>query len=127
MRSEFFTIEQNRAQKALAIVNAISENDLKEYKSAVEKFSSLVLNSGLLQAVTFYKEKHPTLYKHLADYFQERLNGKDLVEYLTSLPISEYRFITKETLAFVTWLKRFTNAKVKEKELKEGAEDATGT
>ncbi|GFP27357.1 type III-B CRISPR module-associated protein Cmr5 [Candidatus Hakubella thermalkaliphila] len=110
--SFLYTIEQERAQKA----NELARGD-KDYKSAADKFPAMIMSCGLLQALTFYKSKDKELYDALAIWFREKLGmagDRDLLDYAVSLSVSEYRAATTEALAFLTWLKRFADAKYQE-------------
>lgn len=114
--SFLYTIEQKRAQKAYELAE-----DTKEYKSAAEKFPTMIVNCGLLQALSFYKSKdylRPVLY-HLQEWFCDRYKWErniDLLDKIMRLEVPEYREKTHEALAFLTWLKRFANIKYQETE-----------
>lgn len=110
--SFLYTIEQERAQKA----HALARED-KDYKSAADKFPAMIISCGLLQALTFYKAKEPQLYDDLAGWFREKFGlaaNADILQYVLGLSVSDYRTVTTEALAFLTWLKRFADAKYQE-------------
>jgi len=110
--SFLYTIEQKRAQKA----NVLARED-KDYKSAADKFPAMIISCGLLQALTFYRAKERQLYDDLAAWYREEFGlapDKDLLEDVLALPVSEYRVRTTQALSFLTWLKRFADAKYQE-------------
>lgn len=108
--------EQKRAQKAYKIVQKIGENEIKEFKSAVDKFPSMIINCGLLQALTFYSSKDhlKKAFESLKDWLCKYYNwssNEDIIEKIIGMNAFEYRQITRESLSFLTWLKRFAEEK----------------
>ena len=117
-------LSRNRAETAYKNAKNASEKNFKpEYKSLVLKSPALVKNNGLLSTVAFLFSKrnnesgkaHALLYKQIAEW----LKGMGIVELpdgshnnfakeLTELSSSKVRFATNETLAYLSWIKRFT-------------------
>ena len=116
------SIEQKRAKKASNFVNQISDNEIKEFRSAVSKFPSMIINCGLLQALTFYKSKEHLnkAYQALKEWFGEKYGWQEgqFLNNIINLDMSEYRQKTKEAIAFLTWLKRFADVKYEQMKLK---------
>lgn len=98
-----------------------------DYRSRVRKLPSMVLVNGLGQTLAFIaskrqkekgKEKnaYDLVYKQLSDYFSKEClsikmpEGRDLCEWVISLDSQDYRQVTNEALAFLSWLGRFTEA-----------------
>lgn len=86
----------------------------KEFKSWATKFPTMISTCGLLQAVTFYKEKNKEeLYKILNDWLIESGligNNVNLLTHLTQLnDFKEYIKIEIESIKFLTWVKRFAS------------------
>jgi CRISPR-associated protein Cmr5 len=102
-----------------------------EFKSWAKKFPSMVVSCGLLQAALFYKksEKEASkLYGILNKYMQKKLNFNnernfDLVDYLLHSVnnVRTYLYISSESVKFLTWVKNFAEALIKEGIQKEGS------
>jgi CRISPR type III-B/RAMP module-associated protein Cmr5 len=103
---------------------------MKPYKSAADRLPAMILTDGLLQALAFYKAKEhlKDVYNAVEAWFQQ-LNGQGqtwrlLEERLLTCSVAEYRADTSEALAFVSWLKRLTEARYKELKRLEDAKKA---
>lgn len=115
-RSFLYDLERRRAKRAFRLARGD-----KEYKSAADKFPAMVMNCGLLQALSFYrgKEKLRPLFDAVKEWFCERYGwdrNEDLLKRIMDLDPSDYREKTREALAFLTWLKRFADIKYQESE-----------
>lgn len=116
--SFLYTIEQERAQKAYDLVQGINDEKIKEYKSAADKFPAMIVNCGLLQALSFYKSKKQLkpAFNDLKAWFCKHYNwdaNTDFLGKIMKLGVFEYREKTQEALAFLTWLKRFADINMK--------------
>jgi CRISPR-associated protein Cmr5 len=120
-------IERGRAKFAYDCVTevvAISKN--KEYKAYAKKLPMMIKTNGLGAALAFCRSKisddtsksgyaYKKLYEHITEWMKqddkqllELSATEDLVEKVVSLEdSSEYRAVTVEVLAFLTWLRRF--------------------
>jgi len=104
-----------------------SEKFRKEYRSCVLKLPVLILTNGLGQTLAFLKSKgkgneknaHQRVYLDIQSWLfskESRIDwgnivvSRDLIERVINVPSGAYRHITSETLAFLNWLKRFTEA-----------------
>src|SRR5207244_643045 len=103
-----------------------------KYGSLAKKFPALVLTNGLGQALAFLRAKgkdskgrdkpeFQNLYRHISIWVSSQIyNQKDgkLLERLigdvagAACDSNTYRRATAETLAFMTWLKRFAEAEL---------------
>lgn len=118
--SQIRTLEQKRASKAWDFVNEVNQKDKetkKKYRSLALKTPVLVLTNGLGQTLAFFKSKgkgeHELLYGHLSDWLagESKIYGTgELVQKVISGNSARYRQATTETLAFLSWLKRFAEA-----------------
>jgi len=113
-----------RAETAYKNAKTASEKNFKpEYKSLVLKSPTLVKNNGLLSTIAFLFSKrknesgkaHALLYKQIAEWLKEMGivelsdgSHNNFAKELTELPPGKVRFATNETLAYLSWLKRFT-------------------
>lgn len=128
------TLEQERASFAYKCVIAIKNDEKlkKEYKSLVRGFSSMILQNGLGQALAFLRAKggthHKKLYEHINSWLKEKFadnnNNFDVLNEIINEEGSEkYILYTKETLSFLVWLKKFTEAELSDSNKKiNGAE-----
>lgn len=135
--SFLYTIEQERAQKAYNLVQNITDDKIKDYKSAADKFPAMIVNCGLLQALSFYESKKQLkpVFNGLKEWFCKHFGwdaGSNFLDKIMKLEVFEYREKTQEALAFLTWLKRFADIKHQEDEEKrkkskgkEGGKDAS--
>lgn len=104
----------------------IYEKALENYRSYTRKITHMILSNGLGQTLAFiYSKKdkgnaYDLIYKQLTDYLKSNSTARinmpetetELVEWVISLPSSEYRYVTEEILAFLKWLKRFAEGMI---------------
>jgi CRISPR-associated protein Cmr5 len=98
----------------------------KGYSSLARKVPMLVLTNGLGQTLAFLKAKgkndpadeHTVLFRHLSNWVLSQVasstpasNG-DLLQWVLQNDSAAYRRATIESLAFLTWLKRFAEAEL---------------
>jgi len=117
------TIEQRRAQFAYGKIEDVKNSGNKNYKSLVRGFASTILLNGLGQALAFLKAKkkdhHLALYNHInlwAKKHFKKQDGFDILNAIGEEASSSYRLYTKETLAFLVWLRKFAEAELPDKE-----------
>lgn len=117
------TLEQQRAKFAFDKIKEVKQSKNKDYKSFVRGFSSMILLNGLGQALAFLKAKgknksdnhHEILYQHINLWLKEHLGeskGFDILGKICAEDSYKYRLYTKETLAFLVWLKKFAEAEL---------------
>ncbi|SFQ19948.1 type III-B CRISPR module-associated protein Cmr5 [Caldicoprobacter faecalis] len=136
-------LEKGRAYFAYECVEnatrVLSKEELNNYRSYTEKIPIMILTNGLGQTLAFIKAKmnvkkegnsgekkenaYKILYDQISDYLKSEIStrikmdeNKDLVEWVISCHLKEYRFITQEILAFMNWLKRFAEGMIEEGE-----------
>jgi CRISPR-associated protein Cmr5 len=120
-------LEQGRAEQAYkAALDGVKD---KDYVSYVKKLPMLIKTNGLAASIVFYagnKDAHKLICTQIlawlqSDYakvFVDFTNAKsaiDLAHELTKLESSQYRAVTIEVLAFLNWLKRFTDGLIEKK------------
>jgi len=107
-------------EKAIEIFKDNSKKQ-KEYKSYTRKIPTMILSNGLGQTLAFVKAKsekgnaYDLIYSQLTEYMksvhtvriQMPKEKNDFVEWVISCDSSKYRYITREILAFLNWLRRF--------------------
>ncbi|MCM8816031.1 MAG: type III-B CRISPR module-associated protein Cmr5 [Candidatus Omnitrophica bacterium] len=114
------TLEQKRAEFAFQKVNEVKKEDKKgEYKSLVRGFPAMILQNGLGQALAFLRAKgekhHQWLYGQINEWLKVSNNGDenfDVLQNIMNRDSSIYRLYTKQTLAFLVWLRKFAEAEI---------------
>jgi len=133
------TLEQKRAECAFNKISDIAAKikeyrekgkkeyeSLENYKSLVRGFSSMILLNGLGQALAFLRAKgkddwnnhHNLLYQHINLWLRKHLREGESFDILGKIREEDsykYRLYTKETLAFLVWLKKFAEAELPDK------------
>jgi CRISPR-associated protein Cmr5 len=110
------TLEQERAKAAW---ERTPEKITKEYISLVRGASATILTCGLGQTIAFYLSKKTAAHTQLTDALASLvLKGADkkgyhLMEDISTNDSDRYRFLTRECLAYLMWLKRFAEARAK--------------
>lgn len=124
------TLEQDRANYAWNCIRKIKdlqkEEIEKKYKSFVKKSSALLLTNGLGNTLAFYQSKfggssseaqaYKLLYEHIDGWLKnQNLIDQHVVQWIIAENTSSLEVIkaTKETLAFINWLKKFADAELK--------------
>lgn len=124
------TLGQIRANYAWNCIKKIKDLDKeqieKKYKSFVKKSSALLLTNGLGNTLAFYQSKlggnaaeaeaYGLLYAHIDEWLKNQLMlNQNVMQWILSENTSSLDVIraTKETLAFISWLKRFAAAELK--------------
>lgn len=120
-------IEHERAKEAWNCVNCVNsqkEDEFKkEYRSIVMKLPTMIITNGLGQTLAFLKSKgkgeknkpEEKLYRDIENWLNKRVHwtvtGKlELIEKIIALPSDKFRYVTAETLSFLSWMRRFADA-----------------
>jgi CRISPR-associated protein Cmr5 len=117
------TLDQQRARHAWDTVKRVPETEWDDFDTQAKKLPTRIMASGLGQALAFLEAKKytPSLREALAGWLHVRRpveDGKDkrIVVRVIFGDAEFIRFATAETLAYLQWLVRFTEAKSKERE-----------
>ena len=89
------------------------------------KSPTLIITNGLGQTLAFLKSKgkndeskpEEKLYRNIESWLDKRVQWTargELMEKVISLPNDKFRYATAETLSFLSWMKRFADAVLKE-------------
>jgi CRISPR-associated protein Cmr5 len=114
------TLQQKRAAHAWACIEKVPGGIQKKYGSLVRGLPSLIQSDGLGQTLAFLKAKaggkqdkeHMVAYNHIAAWVQQEFGGQgDFLEWLLKQSTTDYRRATAEVLAYLSWIKRFAEAK----------------
>jgi CRISPR-associated protein Cmr5 len=132
--SQWRTVEQDRAKRALACVQKIKpkSKEASDYQSLAKHAPAHIQINGLGQTLAFWRSKRKDkngnlkpeglIYEDVSAWVCERMgvnwkhtpNSRDehLLVYLTKCSTADYRRATVETMAFLNWLKRFAEAEL---------------
>lgn len=117
--------EQERAQKAWELVNQVPNGIAKKYKALANSAPVMILTNGLGQTLAFFLSKvkgqneYSMLYSHIEQWLgvkipwsQSNEKHKRIIEKIMNETSQINRMATEETLAFLSWVKRFASAMV---------------
>ena len=105
---------QKYAQRAFSLIQKVKEENgkVKEYRTLALNFPTMILQSGLAQAIGFLqakgKEEHLLLLAHIAELLGE--NKGSLHKKILAADLSHYQFLTRQTIEAASSLKRYTQA-----------------
>ncbi|GAB5047028.1 type III-B CRISPR module-associated protein Cmr5 [Thermodesulfovibrio sp. TK110] len=137
------SIKKERIEEILSFPRKIEEKRLNDhekkvfekykkykenYSSYTKKLPTMILSNGLGQTLAFVKSKakdgnaYELLYAQMSEYMKSNSviriqmppDKNELIEWVISCNSKEYRWITQELLAFLNWLKRFTEGMIEE-------------
>jgi len=120
------TLEQKRAALAWKKIEEVreKENFQEKYCSAVLKAPAMIMTNGLGPTLAFLRsrkeEAEDILYEHISAWLKSpdapiswTSTKDDIMERIVEEDSIVYRQATQEALMFVTWLKRFAQARLK--------------
>ena len=105
---------QKYAQRALGLIQKVKEENekVKEYRTLALNFPTMILQSGLAQAIGFLqakgKEEHLLLLAHIAELLGE--NKDSLHKKILEADLSHYQLLTRQAIEAASGLKRYTQA-----------------
>ena len=105
---------QKYAQRALGLIQKVKEENkkVKEYRTLALNFPTMILQSGLAQAIGFLqakgKEEHLLLLAHIAELLEE--NENSLHKKILEADLSHYQLLTRQAIEAASGLKRYTQA-----------------
>lgn len=107
---------QKYAQRALGLIQKVKEDNkqVKEYRTLALNFPTMILQSGLAQAIGFLqakgKEEHLLLLAHIAELLEENENENSLHKKILEADLSHYQLLTRKAIEASSSLKRYTQA-----------------
>jgi CRISPR-associated protein Cmr5 len=119
------SLEQKRAAAAWIDVSAVKSQLYEaKYRTLVKGAMADIQTNGLGQTLAFWAAKkedhHKTLLKHISVWVKSQLrivSPNDLLPWvIQDATIDSYRRATSEAMAFLSWLKRFAEAELKDKQ-----------
>ena len=105
---------QKYAQRAFGLIQKVKDDNkqVKEYRTLVLNFPTMILQSGLAQAIGFLrakgKEEHLLLLAHIAELLGE--NKDSLHKKILEADLSHYQLLSRQDLEAASSLKRYTQA-----------------
>lgn len=105
---------QKYAQRAFGLIQKVKDDNkqVKEYRTLVLNFPTMILQSGLAQAIGFLrakgKEEHLLLLAHIAELLEE--NTDSLHKKILEADLSHYQLLSRQALEAASSLKRYTQA-----------------
>ncbi len=105
---------QKYAQHALGLIQKVKDDNkqVKEYRTLALNFPTMILQSGLAQAIGFLqakgKEEHLLLLAHIAELLEE--NENSLHKKILEADLSHYQLLTRKAIEAASSLKRYTQA-----------------
>ncbi len=105
---------QKYAQRAFGLIQKVKEENekVKEYRTLALNFPTMILQSGLAQAIGFLqakgKEEHLLLLVHIAGLLGE--NKDSLHKKILEADLSHYQLLTRQAIEAASGLKRYTQA-----------------
>ena len=118
---------QKYAQEAYPLVVKVYGHQLEaKYRTLALNFPSMILQSGLSQAIGFLmakgKDEHQMLLDHLATLvLGKQAQDKQLHQTILTADLTHYQLLTRQTLEAASWLKRYTQALLEKKQIKESS------
>lgn len=108
---------KDHAEKAYPLVNAIKNTDIEtQYRTLALNFPTMILQSGLVQAVGFLRAKGEKEHLTLAEHISQLLGYQTvqrLHDELLQSDITKYQLLTRNAIEATSWLKRYTQALLK--------------
>lgn len=113
------TLEQQRAALAFQHVKEIADKEhQKVYGSMAQKLPALIRTAGLCQALHFVKSRGKDPLKVFLRHLAQQLHRADaaitdmdsLCEQARTADLAHYVWLTRETLASVTWYARLSRS-----------------
>ena len=105
---------KDHAEKAYPLVNAIKNTDIEtQYRTLALNFPTMILQSGLVQAVGFLRAKGEKEHLTLAEHISQLLGYQTvqrLHDELLQSDITKYQLLTRNAIEAASWLKRYTQA-----------------
>ena len=117
---------QKYAQRAFGLIQKVKDSNkqVKEYRTLALNFPTMILQSGLAQAIGFLqakgKEEHLLLLAHIAELLEE--NKDSLHKKILEADLSHYQLLTRQAIEAASGLKRYTQALLPKPKDKQGGQ-----
>ena len=117
---------QKYAQRSFGLIQKVKDDNkqVKEYRTLALNFPTMILQSGLAQAIGFLqakgKEEHLLLLAHIAELLGE--NKDSLHKKILEADLSHYQLLTRQAIEAASSLKRYTQALLPNPKDKQGGQ-----
>ena len=117
---------QKYAQSAYGLIQKVKDDNkqVKEYRTLALNFPTMILQSGLAQAIGFLqakgKEEHLLLLAHIAELLEE--NENSLHKKILAADLSHYQLLSRQAIEAASSLKRYTQALLSKPKDKQGGQ-----
>jgi CRISPR-associated protein, cmr5 family len=117
---------QKYAQRTYGLIQKVKDDNkqVKEYRTLALNFPTMILQSGLAQAIGFLqakgKEEHLLLLAHIAELLGE--NKDSLHKKILASDLSHYQLLTRQAIEAASGLKRYTQALLPKPKDKQGGQ-----
>ena len=117
---------QKYAQRSFGLIQKVKDDNkqVKEYRTLALNFPTMILQSGLAQAIGFLqakgKEEHLLLLAHIAELLGE--NKDSLHKKILEADLSHYQLLTRQAIEAASGLKRYTQALLPKPKDKQGGQ-----
>lgn len=106
------------AKRAYPLVESLVNDEIEgKYRTLALNFPTMILQSGLAQAIGFLKAKgkaeHQKLLAHIEEILYPNSQNPDLPEQVLNSDVVNYQRLTRNALDASSWLKRYTQALLK--------------
>lgn len=111
------------AEEAFPLIKAIKDKTLKQalddskfeakYRTLALNFPTMIMQSGLAQAIGFLMAKGKDEHKIILQHIQIILDRPNLHADILASDIGQYQLLTRQALDATAWLKRYTQALLK--------------
>lgn len=102
------------AELAYPLIEGIQGSSVEaKYRTLALTFPSMIMQSGLAQAIGFLMAKNKEEHKVLLEHIAILLNKNDpsvLYQAILKSNVTEYQLLSREALDASAWLKRYTQA-----------------
>ena len=107
------------AEAAFPLVEQMKKDPFeKKYRTLALNFPTMIMQSGLAQAIGFLVAKGNDEHEIILQHIEEILERPSLHTDILASDIQQYQLLTRQALDATAWLKRYTQALLK----KEGEE-----
>lgn len=102
------------AEVAFPLVEKLKNDTFEaKYRSLALNFPTMIMQSGLAQAIGFLMAKGKDEHKTILQHIEKILDRPNLHADILSSNVQQYQLLTRQTLDATAWLKRYTQALLK--------------
>jgi CRISPR-associated protein Cmr5 len=118
--------QETESSRAAFAYDEALKNKNEEFAQLAKKIPMMIKTSGLSETFAFMyskQKKHGVILNSIYQWLKQskttlsiikNAQGENLVQKVTNLDIAAYRIVTTETMAYLQWLRRFSEGMVKE-------------